>query len=216
MRVSIFVGGLVLAAAAGSLRAQVRPGPGAARLDSMPSRAQMEQRMGERLGEMMKKQLGLTEQQVPKLQETNRRFQEKHRLLVEQERDIRMSLRDEMIAGDSGRQTQVGGLLDRMLKVQRQRLELVEQEQKDLSAFLTPVQRAKYLGVQEGMRRRMEQMRQNGGGPAMGPMRNRMGPGGPGEGMRPMGPTGAGRGNPMRPTRRPMGPGVPPPDSLFS
>jgi hypothetical protein len=181
----------------------------------MTNRAQMEQQVRERLGGMMKQRLGLSDQQMPKLQETNRRFQEKHRLLVEQERDIRMSLRDEMIAGDSARQTQVGGLLDRMLRVQRQRLELLEQEQKELSGFLTPVQRAKYLGVQEGMRRRMEQMRQQRGGPGMNPMQNPMGPGGPNDGMRPMGPGGQGRGAQMMRPRRPMGPGGPPPDSLF-
>lgn len=214
MRARTFAGGLLLVAA-GSLNAQVRPGPAGARRDSMTNRAQMEQQVRERLGGMMKQRLGLSDQQMPKLQETNRRFQEKHRLLVEQERDIRMSLRDEMIAGDSARQTQVGGLLDRMLRVQRQRLELLEQEQKELSGFLTPVQRAKYLGVQEGMRRRMEQMRQQRGGPGMNPMQNPMGPGGPNDGMRPMGPGGQGRGAQMMRPRRPMGPGGPPPDSLF-
>ena len=158
MKASLWFAGFVLTA--GSLGAQPRPGAGGARGDSMPSRAEMEQRMRERLGGVLKERLSLNEQQMSKLQETNRRFEEKRRLLVDQERDIRMSLRDEMIAADSARQTQVSGLLDRMLKVQRQRLELLEQEQKELAAFLTPMQRAKYLGIQEGMRRRMQNMRQ--------------------------------------------------------
>jgi len=210
----MLAGGLLLVAA-GSLQAQVRPAPGGARRDSMPNRAQMEQRVRERLGGMMKQQLGLNEQQMTKLQETNRRFQEKQRLLVDQERDIRMSLRDEMIAGDSARQAQVAGLLDRMLKVQHQRLDLLEQEQKELSGFLTPVQRAKYLGIQEGMRRRMQQMRQQPGGPVMGRMQPRPGPGGPDDGMGPMGPGGPGRGDQMKRPRRPMGADDPPPDGLF-
>lgn len=50
-------------------------------------------------------------------------------------------------------------LLDDMLRLQRQRFVLHEDEQRELALFLTPVQRAKYFGLQEQMRRRMEEMR---------------------------------------------------------
>ena len=214
MKPNRFAGGLLLIVAGAALQAQARPVPGGERRDSMPNRAQMEQRVRERLGGMMKEQLGLSDPQMTRLQETNRRFEERRRLLVDQERDIRMSLRDELIAGDSARQPQVGGLLDRMLKVQRQRLELLESEQKELSGFLSPVQRAKYLGVQEGMRRRLQQMRQQGGEPGMGPMQRRMRPRGLDDGMQPIGPGGPPGGNQMKRPRRPIGAGGPPPDSL--
>ena len=149
--------------------------------DSMkPNRAMLEQRVQQRLGQMMKQQLGLNDAQMKKVQETNRKFEQKRRVLVDQERDIRMSLRDEMARPDSARQGQVGGLLDRMTKVQRQRLDILDEEQKELGTVLTPLQRAKYLGLEERVRQRMQQMRQQQmqrGGKAMGRGRM-MGPGG--------------------------------------
>lgn len=157
-----------------------------------PDRAALEQQVKARLGEMMKKQLGLTDAQMVKLQETNRKFDEKRRLLVDQERDVRMSLRDEMLSPDSSRSSQVSGLLDRVVRVQRQRVDLLEQEQKELSGFLTPLQRAKYYGAEEQMRRRMQNMRlQQGQARMQGPrqpgarggqMRGGFGRGGPGNG----------------------------------
>ena len=49
--------------------------------------------------------------------------------------------------------------LDRVLQLQRQRLDLMADEQKDLAGFLTPVQRAKYAALQEQIRRRVENAR---------------------------------------------------------
>ncbi|MGI8497193.1 MAG: Spy/CpxP family protein refolding chaperone [Gemmatimonadaceae bacterium] len=126
-----------------------------------PQRQQLENRFRQQLAQMVKTGLGLSDDQVQKLAATNRKYEEQRRRLNEDERDIRMNLRDELAAGDSANQTRVSGYLDRMLKVQRGRLELVEQEQHDLSAFLTPVQRLKYIGFQEQLRKRMEQFRKN-------------------------------------------------------
>jgi protein CpxP len=79
---------------------------------------------------------------------------------VAQEREVRMGLRQEIESGDTTRSAQVSALLDRMLVLQRQRLELVEAEQKELATFLTPVQRAKYFGMEEQIRRRVMEMRE--------------------------------------------------------
>lgn len=160
--------------------------------DTGPDRAALEQQVRARLGQMMKRQMGLTDAQMSKLQETNRKFDEKRRLLVDQERDVRMSLRDEMLNPDSARSAQVSGLLDRVVRVQRQRVDLLEQEQKELSGFLTPMQRAKYYGAEEQMRRRIQNMRQHQGQARMqgprppggrgGQLRGGFGRGAPGNG----------------------------------
>jgi len=137
---------------------QMAPPPGG---DSAPlNRARLEQQIRQRMGQRVRNQLGLSDDQMKKLQETNRRFDERRRVLVDQERDVRMSLRDEMIRTDSGRQSQVGTLLDRMTKVQRQRVDLLEQEQTELAKFLTPMQRAKYYGMTERLHQQVQQMRQ--------------------------------------------------------
>jgi protein CpxP len=124
------------------------------------NRANLEQQVRERIAKVTKEQLGLSDQQMAKLQATNKRFEDQRRLIVDQERDIRMSLRDEMLRPDSARQGQVAALLDRVIKTQRQRVDLAEQEQKELSGFLTPLQRARYFGLEQQIRQRVNQLRQ--------------------------------------------------------
>ena len=181
-----------------------------------PNRAQLEQRIGDRIGAVLKKNLNLSDDQFGKLQATNKRFEERRHLLVGQERDARMGMRELMIAGDTANQAKVSAALDRMLQIQRQRFESIEQEQKELAGFLTPMQRAKYLGMQEQMFRRVEALRQQGmnraqqrGGRPMGGGMGRgmgqgMGPGmgqgkGPGMGGQP--PMAGRPRNPQRPLR---------------
>ncbi|MBA4070556.1 MAG: hypothetical protein C0497_01780 [Gemmatimonas sp.] len=141
-------------------------------------RAMLEQQIRDRIGTQLKNQLKLTDDQFTMLQATNKKFEEKRRLLVEQERDARMSMRDLMLAGDTTNHVKVSGALDKMLQIQRQRFELVEQEQKELAGYLSPMQRARFLGMQEQMRRRMDEFRAQAG------RRNPMGAGQPmGAGM---------------------------------
>ena len=124
-------------------------------------REMIERRLRERVGAVVRERLQLSDEQWTKVTATNRKFEESRRLLVQQERDIRLGLRDEMLSGEKANQDRVSGLLDRWQKVQRQRLELLEQEQKELGTYLTPVQRAKFLVLQEQMRRRVEEMRRD-------------------------------------------------------
>ena len=147
------------------------------------NREALELRVRERLGRLVKEQLDLSDEQVAKLQQTNRKFERERIALVQQERDIRISVRSEVLAGDSANQTKVAGLIDQMLKVQRQRTEIVEREQRELAAFLTPVQRVKYLVLQEQVRKRVEEFRQRGG-PQRGGVGGGAGPRRPGFGGR--------------------------------
>jgi protein CpxP len=125
-----------------------------------PNRANLEQAVRERMAQVAKQRLGVTDAQMAKLQATNQKYDEKRRLVVDQERDVRMSLRDEMLRPDSARQGQVAALLDRVIKTQRQRVDIQEQEQKELAGFLTPLQRAQYFGLEQQIRQRVNQMRQ--------------------------------------------------------
>jgi hypothetical protein len=49
------------------------------------------------------------------------------------------------------------------VQLQRQRVELFAQEQRDLAQFMTPLQRARYTALQEQVRRRVEQLRRQNG-----------------------------------------------------
>ena len=117
----------------------------------------------QRLAQIVQRQLGLTDAQLQQVIAVNKKYEQPRFLLVQQERDIRISIRDEVLRGDQADQARVSRLLDEMMKVQAKRLEILQNEQKDLAAFLTPVQRAKYLGIQEEVRKRLQQMRQRQG-----------------------------------------------------
>ena len=152
---------------------------------NQPPRARLEQQIRQRLGQRMREALGLNDAQMTKLTELNRRYEEKHRVLQDQERDVRMSLREEVLRADSTRGTQMSALLDRYVKNERQRVDLAEQEQKDLGAFLTPLQRAKYFGLQETIRSQIQNLRQQGRGQGRGPDRGPAPKQGPGQGRGP-------------------------------
>ncbi|MGQ0640654.1 MAG: hypothetical protein ACT4P6_07770 [Gemmatimonadaceae bacterium] len=136
-------------------------------------REALRRRFQERFGAVVKQRLQLNDSQVVRLGETNRRFEEQRRLLLQQERDVRMSLRDELLAEQQGRgnQQRVSTLLERAIAVQKQRVDLLETEQRELARFLNPTQRAKLLGMQDQLRRNAGDIRRRaeaGGGPPGG------------------------------------------------
>jgi hypothetical protein len=151
----LFVGSATLSAQGRGLRPRQQPGGDSA----VPARANLERQVRQRIAMVTRQRLGASDDQMAKLEATNRKYDEKRRLIVELERDLRMSLRDEMLRADPARQEQVAALLDRVNSAQRQRMDINEQEQKELAGFLTPMQRAKYFALEQQVRQRMQQMR---------------------------------------------------------
>jgi Spy/CpxP family protein refolding chaperone len=198
-----------LAAQGGNpIRQQGRRGMGVQpRPDSMrPGRAaQLEADVRQRIARQMQTRLGLTDAQMTKVQEISGRYADRRQVLLDQERDVRMSIRQEVVAADSTRQAQVAALLDRMMTAQRQRVDLMEQEQRELAGVLTPMQRATYIGLAEQIRQRIEGLRQQQQGGRMGPPEDGAGPLGPGPGA------GMGAGGRLGPGGRVI-PRRPPPD----
>jgi protein CpxP len=154
--------GLVLGLASTAMAQDGPPPPPPGDRDSL------ELQVRRRMTEVLRTQVGLRDDQMARLAATNRRFERQRIALFAQEREVRMSLRQEIESGDTTRSAQVSALLDRMLALQRQRLELVEAEQRELATFMTPIQRARYFGIEEQIRRRViemreQQMRRGGG-----------------------------------------------------
>lgn len=135
------------------------------------NRAALEQQFRERTARLAQQRLGLTDAQLRRLEQTNARFAPQLRQLVAQERDIRRQLRQEMLAGSSANQQHVSELLDASIRLQKQRIAIVESEQKDLAGFLTPVQRARYIALQAQFRKRAEELSRQGGRPNQGQRR---------------------------------------------
>ena len=124
-----------------------------------PERRQLERQLHQRMLDVTRSRLGLTQDQVEKLSATNDRYEQQRRSLAQRERSLRLELRAQLRRGDSADQNRVAQLLDQTLQAQQERLELYRKEQSDLSAFMTPVQRAKYMGLQEQIRSRVEDLR---------------------------------------------------------
>ena len=175
IRSRIVWGAGILAGFAGMMPSPVvaqdpRPAIGAQQ-DGPPNarRGQLEQQLRQRTGDLVRRRLGLNDDQMGKLQSTNRSFETQRMDLMLRERETRQSLRAEILAGDGANQAKVGQLLDQSIQLQRQRLDLLQSEQRELGKFLSPVQRAKYFGIQNELRKRAQDMRARQG------MRRRMG-----------------------------------------
>ncbi|HTL96108.1 MAG TPA: Spy/CpxP family protein refolding chaperone [Gemmatimonadaceae bacterium] len=156
LAVAVLAGGGSLAAQQDTASAPDTAAPGA----ETPQRRQLEQQLRLRLGQVVRRQLQLTDEQYAQLQAVNRKYEAPRRDLNQHERYLRLSLRAELQLGDKADQSKVAGYLDQLSDVQQSRLQVFRQEQKDLAGFLTPVQRAKYAALEEQIRKRVTQMRQ--------------------------------------------------------
>jgi hypothetical protein len=156
MRASRILGLLALTLALASTHADAqRPIP-----DSAPARRQaLEQRVRQRMAVIVQQRLRLNADQMRRLGEVNRDMETQRRLLQQQERDARIGLRAEVARGDSANQDRVARYVDQLIDVQRRRIDLLAREQRVLADFMTPVQRAQYLAMQDQLRRRLEEMR---------------------------------------------------------
>lgn len=135
------------------------------------NRAALEQQFRERTARLAQQRLGLTDPQLRRLEQTNARFAPQLRQVAAEERDVRRQLRQEMMAGNAANQQHVSDLLDAAIRLQKQRIAIVESEQKDLAGFLTPVQRARYIALQAQFRKRAEELSRQGGRPKQGQRR---------------------------------------------
>lgn len=130
-----------------------------------PDRPALEQQFRERVAKLTRERVGLTDAQMTQLEASNARFAPQLAQVAAQERDTRRQLRQEMTAGGQPNQQKVSDLLDAALRLQKQRIAIVESEQKELARFMTPVQRARYLALQGQFRRRAQELdRPNGAG----------------------------------------------------
>ena len=123
-------------------------------------RVALEGQVRQRIAVMVKERLQLTDAQAQQLQETDARLEQRRRELMQREQRLRRDLRQQLAPGAAADQQRVASLLDQVMAVHRERVTLIEQEQRELARFLTPIQRAKYLGLQSELRSRIEGMRQ--------------------------------------------------------
>ena len=125
-------------------------------------RQELEQRFRERSADIVRRQLQLNADQMSRLQGVNRQFETQRVALFAEERRARQALRAELTSANPNQQT-VATLLDQLMGVSRRRFDIQSNEQRELAKFLTPVQRAKYFGLQNQLRQRVEEVQRRGG-----------------------------------------------------
>jgi len=140
-----------------------QPPPGAPRLNEK-QRALVERRLQDRINQVVRQRLALTDDQFSKLRDVASRFEEDRRALRVDEATARFAMRQELLAGDRVNEARVAELLDRLPKLERRRLELMENEQRELTKFLSASQRARYLGLQDELRKGIQEAQKNRAG----------------------------------------------------
>jgi protein CpxP len=121
-------------------------------------REELEKRFTKRIDDLVAQRLRLSEEQQVKLRDVASRTEQARRVLRREEFALRTSLRDEMQAGDKASEAKVSDLLEQMPRLERRKLDLLEAEQRDLAKFLSPIQRARYFGLQDELRRGMQDL----------------------------------------------------------
>jgi protein CpxP len=125
----------------------------------------------QRFAVVIRRQLNLTDDQARQLQTVEQRYQQQRNGLLRDERATRLGLAASMqdTAGTPD-QPKIARYLDDLVQEQHRRAALLDSEQKDLAAFLTPLQRAKYQALHEQLNQRIRQMRQGARGGRGGPL----------------------------------------------
>lgn len=140
-------------------------------------RLQIEERFSQRVQEELK----LTPDQATKLRASQERFGTRRRALGRQQMERRRALEGQMQPGVAANADSVRKLMDGMRAGRAEMLKIEQDEDQEMSGYMTPVQRARYQQMRERFMQRVNEMRMQRRG-RMGPAR----PGGPGGRMRPM------------------------------
>src|ERR1700674_919655 len=141
------------------------------------TRPALEQQFRERVAKLTQERVGLNDAQMAQLEQSNARFAPQLSQVAAQERETRRQLRLELTSGGEPNQQHVSALLDASLQLQKQRIAIVEAEQKELARFMTPAQRARYIGLQQQFRRRAQDLAGENGAERSGMGKQQAGPG---------------------------------------
>ena len=148
-----------LGARAGAVRINRQARQLEAGAEFQPNRSQqLQQEIRRSLWRVTKQQLAFSDEQMLRLERTTQRYDQQRRTLAQQEKSQRVVLRTEMLADSAANQATIATALEQLHAVQVRRLELQEEEQKELAAFMTPLQRARFTVLQEQVRRRLQEL----------------------------------------------------------
>jgi len=174
---TVKVGALLMAMAsvtateASAQRARQAPAAGERRAQQnrpVQNRAMLERRVRQEFYRAARMRIGLNDDQMRKLGDVNAKYEVQRRAMNREERQTRQALRAAIQSKSPDEQGKIDGYMNSLQQLQRRRLELNENEQRDLAGFMTPAQRAQYHALQETVRRRLEELRRSRGDALIG------------------------------------------------
>jgi Spy/CpxP family protein refolding chaperone len=128
-----------------------------------PPRGELEAELRRGFARVVRQRVGLSDAQMQKLAPITQKHATARARIQLDERQARMELGRILRDTGSADTAKVESLLARLMDAQKRRVQLMEQEDKELATIMSPVQRARFLGLQEQLRRQMEQRRQSRG-----------------------------------------------------
>jgi hypothetical protein len=149
-----------------------RPAPRAAlkaerqaQKDSQPpltERALLQRQVRQAWAGAVRRQLNLNDQQMRTLNQVNTKYDRQRGEIQRDERQARLDLKSAMEDTTGADQNaRIEQQMNALVQAQRRRADLFEAEQKELSGFLTPLQRARFTVLQENLARRLQQVQQS-------------------------------------------------------
>jgi periplasmic protein CpxP/Spy len=145
--------------AAGVMALALAAPPARAQRDDSGQRPVLERMVRQRWLTVVRNRLGLNDAQLARLMETNRHFSAQRQSLNQAERGIRQEMRGQLTGAIPADDKRLATLIDSLLDLQRQRVATTQAEQRELATYLSPLQRVRFLALQEQLHQRMEQLR---------------------------------------------------------
>jgi len=137
-------------------------------------RAQIEQRFNDRVTQ----ELNLNTDQATKLRATQERFGARRRDVMQQQIARRQALDNQMQPGIAANSDSVRKLMDGIQTGRAEMVKIEQDQDREMSGYLTPVQRARYQQMRERLMQRVGEMRMErregrgfGRGQGVGPRR---------------------------------------------
>lgn len=125
-------------------------------------RAELQRQVRQAWQGVVRRQLNLNQEQMRSLNQVNGKYERERNSIVRDERQARLALKAAMEdSGATDQNARVEQQLNVLVQAQRRRADLFENEQKDLSGFLTPLQRAKFSALQEQLNKRLQNVVQS-------------------------------------------------------
>jgi Spy/CpxP family protein refolding chaperone len=146
-------------------RAALKAERQAQRNDSAPplgERAMLQRQVRQAWIGNVRRQLNLNNEQMRTLNQVNTKYDRQRSDIQRDERQARLGLKaamEDTAAADQN--ARIEQQMNALVGAQRRRADLLENEQKELAGFLTPLQRARYSVMQERLQQRLQQLRQS-------------------------------------------------------